>query len=330
MKNIISEKMFPFKSLLAKFAQNGIIVRNWPEGVPLLPRPRRRDDARPPPVVQAYKKGISGLPSRVQDLLVDALRNPRFPLVFERYDGKASGEHPLLHSHPSLTEQQQDLLNSKVPILYGAPPAWTNASQPRAIRMFYNGSDDRKGPPRLAPPSNRGTKDARRPNEASKPGEIPPTAVGADRPLDVAPQAAAAGAPVRRSQAKEQTQFRSLDVLISTSPQKRTASTSKRPVLDLCSSDDSSADDFQPRPAREPTKTTGTKRKARRDSVTLVSSGDDSPETRRASEKVNKGKNRAADVGLRSPSPPPLSLPHQGDTVKHPRAAVRLPSYYHA
>lgn len=82
--------MFPWKELLLKFARSGIVVRNWPEGVPLPPRPKIKGVAEFEEP-RTYQKGTSGIPSNVQDRLVAALRDARSPLHFELWKGGSRG-----------------------------------------------------------------------------------------------------------------------------------------------------------------------------------------------------------------------------------------------
>lgn len=82
--------MFPGKQLVAKFATNNIVIQNWPEGIPLPPRPRKKGE-KGPPEPRAFLRGVSGIPSGVQERLVEALCNTRYPLRFEVYKGNRTG-----------------------------------------------------------------------------------------------------------------------------------------------------------------------------------------------------------------------------------------------
>lgn len=82
--------MFPWRDLLLKLARSGIIVRNWPEGVPLPPRPKYTGSTKFSEP-RTYLKGVSGIPSNIQDRLVAALRDTRFPLQFELWKGGSKG-----------------------------------------------------------------------------------------------------------------------------------------------------------------------------------------------------------------------------------------------
>lgn len=189
--------------------------------------------------------------------------------------------------------------------------------------MFYDGTNDRKGLPRLAPPPGSGTKDARPTpvKEATEGVEIPPTEVEGDQPLDTAPAPVDPPIPASKATAKSTSQFRAQQFAISTSPQKRAPATGTVPkVFELTSSDDSS-DVYEPPPVPKSNKSkaaAAAKKSARRHSVTGVgSSADDLPAGSR-----DKGKRRAPDVGMRSVSPPQPNHSHHGRTVEP--SAVRI------
>ncbi len=82
--------MFPWKKLLRNFAEGGVIIKNWPEQIPLPPLPK---GAKQPAKTadKPYLRGIAGMPTALQDVFIFALRDPDLPLCFERYSGPSSG-----------------------------------------------------------------------------------------------------------------------------------------------------------------------------------------------------------------------------------------------
>ncbi|KAI0628588.1 hypothetical protein C8Q77DRAFT_1076647 [Trametes polyzona] len=279
---ILSGRMFPLKAFVSKLAQGGVIICNWPDEIPLPPRPRKRG-SKLPNEPNTYTKGASGIPSQVQDSLVAGMRDPENPLHLKLYSGRIA-----------------DLLGSKVPVLRGSPPA-SSSRHTHGRRLFYNGTEDRKGSPRLQP--------------STQPETLPSAdSVSGDLPVDAAATPAEHDDRPRKA---KMARFRPVEVLISTSPKKRVASTNYPPeVFEVSSGEDSDSDfvlsEDQAAKVDGAKGPRGTKRKPRQQSITLVSSDSeaDLPQMRRAYTNTSKGKGRAPDVGMRSPSPPvPPRLP---------------------
>lgn len=120
----MTKASFPWRRLLERFGKGGVVIRNWPEGIALPPRPPKQGEkvADDTPHVEEdaaaddddgdsgdsddektkkkkkskkrrgpYDRGAAGLPANLQDRLVAALRNRDFPLYFEAYNGNCAG-----------------------------------------------------------------------------------------------------------------------------------------------------------------------------------------------------------------------------------------------
>lgn len=201
------------------------------------------------------------------------------------------------------------MTKSKAPVLLGAPPAPTDASHSHGRCLFYNGTEDRLGAPRLALPSSN--------TESQSPKATPEPASSTVAIPDAEPTGAISTShgdqPEMRPRKNRTVHFRPVDVLISTSPIKHPAKTpSEVLVVDGSESDDG----FMPFTGGKPTRDArGTKRKASSGSIALASSEGERSDVSRVPEKADKGKRRASDVGMRTPSPPrPDAKPQSANT----------------
>ncbi|OJT12713.1 hypothetical protein TRAPUB_10741 [Trametes pubescens] len=302
--HIISESMFPWKKLLRNFAEGGVVIRNWPEEIPLPPLPKgakplTKSDAKP------YSRGIAGMPSALQEIFIHALRDPDFPLHFERYSGPES-----------------DLLRSRVPVINGAPPASTSQYKV-GRRVFVNGTVDREGVPRLTDAlesdqkkTGSGKLKSKGERESSSTEKVATSAPKAG------PAPASSSYDTRSRTSLSTSRRRHVEVVIPTTPNKRPPRGPPSPSeVHAVESSASSEDEYIPSDsaARPPQ---GTKRKARHASITLLSSdsGSDSLPAAPFSQRPaanQKGKARADDVGRRTPTPPP-SKPHPKSDISEP------------
>lgn len=217
-----------------------------------------------------------------------------------------------------------DLTKSKAPILLGAPPGPTAASRSHGRRLFYNGTEDRKGPARLPPSSS--DVEAQSPKVAPESETEPASSTVAVPDRESAGAATTSDGPQKGPRKQRPITFHPVEVFISTTPKKHPAITPSK-VYSVSSLD--SDDEFVPFKDHKPTQAArGTKRKARGDSVTLVSSEDERRDVRRVPSQNDKGKGRADDVGMRSPSPPrPDVQPHSADAGPAKVCLLALPRY---
>lgn len=183
--------------------------------------------------------------------------------------------------------------------------------------MFVNGTVDRQGVPRLlkAPESDAKKTGSKTLASEAEEGDTPSPETAVASVPDAEPAAVSSSQKTRTRQSNPTTSGRRhVTVLIQTTPNRRAPRPPPNPseILGVESSADS-GDEYIPSDsaARPPQ---GKKRKARQESITLLSSdsGSDSlpaaPFSKRPAADT-KGKARADDVGRRTLTPPP-SKPH--------------------
>ncbi|KAI0694294.1 hypothetical protein C8T65DRAFT_744409 [Cerioporus squamosus] len=147
---------FPWRTLVHQLAHHGLALYNYPENVAWPTDPPRRKSTsragRPP-----RPKGITDIGTEGLIAMVGVMMNPKHP-------------HPLHfkpHGHKSA------LRDSKMPVIYGAPPAH-DSSHVRGRRLFVNGKSDRLGFPRLTEaPANEDDEDV--PGPMADTGSIVPS-----------------------------------------------------------------------------------------------------------------------------------------------------------
>lgn len=206
-------------------------------------------------------------------------------------------------------------------MINGAPPSPT--SKYKAGRcVFVNGAVDRQGVPRLVEASKKGGKKplSRTPTpESEAAGPAPPEKTGLIVP-ETQPIPVSSNQKTRARQSQLTSSRRHIEVLIQTTPNKRPPRGPPSPseVHEVISSAGSgSEDEYIPSDsAAHPPQ--GTKRKARRHSLNLASSDSGSDCLPAAPfsgvpAAGNKGKARADDVGLRTPTPPRSNPPPKTD-----------------
>ncbi|KIM55283.1 hypothetical protein SCLCIDRAFT_82006, partial [Scleroderma citrinum Foug A] len=111
-----SGKLFPWKQLPQKLGQNSLVCVNWPDGV-LFPSQEQR----------SKPKGVSDLSILKCTQVIATIRDHR--------------PHKL---HFTLHPTKSDLVDSRKPVIIGAPPAH-DSKLTKARRLFYNGKSDYKG-----------------------------------------------------------------------------------------------------------------------------------------------------------------------------------------
>ncbi|KIM60944.1 hypothetical protein SCLCIDRAFT_26273 [Scleroderma citrinum Foug A] len=112
-------KLFPWKQLLLKLGQNGVVCENWPDV--LFPRQEPPSHSKP--------KGISDLLIMECSQIVAAIRD--------------NGPHRLCFRLDLCNKA--DLCASKMPVIIGAPPPH-DSKLTNVMRMFADGCTDYKGP----------------------------------------------------------------------------------------------------------------------------------------------------------------------------------------
>ncbi|KAI0628532.1 hypothetical protein C8Q77DRAFT_1274293 [Trametes polyzona] len=298
---LISQNKWPWLDLLNKLASNAIIIRNWPEGIPLPPRPLKHGEVRKhKPVV--YQRGVS-------DCLVEALRHPRHPLHFEIHKGSVA-----------------DLVKSRSPIVYGAPPG-PKSKASHARRMFYDGTTDTRGEARQASSTKAGAgkgDPADITSTESSDSEQTPMSAESEQQLSDPPAKQPSSTPrVRSPPVVAPPKFRQVHVVIPTPKKKRQQRVAPTEVIDL------DCDDLCDSPSPSPTLRGAVRGKKRAQGNTpgLVLPSEEDVPSAESSSKPWKGKERAADVGMLPRSnATPRRVKEQGEARDGERPVADVPS----
>ncbi|KAI0630984.1 hypothetical protein C8Q77DRAFT_1159701 [Trametes polyzona] len=321
VEGLISDSMWSWKTMVSKLVSQGIVIRNWPEGIGLPPRPPKCGETKVPTCPE-FKKGVTGMPSFALDILVAALRHPSHPLRFEVHRRGASAITKII-----------------MPVIYGAPPT-AKQHNARARRMFYDGTVDHKGEPRQVLPRNTDASD----DIMDASGEIseedradsttPPESENESTPLARSRRVLAAdltavqvkpgpptptGPPMRVNTFGAE--FREVRVEVPTPKKSRRPMPKPRQVIKLDSSGDEH-NDCSPSPTPRPTRDAARRKKrARSTTPVLAPSSEHESAHIESAPKLAKGKrpHQRRDVPRETPAGPHINVvapAHDGEIAR--------------